>query len=69
MSEDNSAQGRKAPLTPEEIALRAYGYYQQENFPENRDLEHWYRAERELTEERSSDTPPSPWTAESGSGT
>lgn len=54
--------------TAEEIALRAYGYYEQENFPENRDLDHWLRAERELAEERSSDTPPSPWPPESGAG-
>ena len=53
---------------PGEIALRAYGYYQQENFPENRDLEHWFRAERELIEERTSNTPPSPWPPESGAG-
>lgn len=66
MDETNPAP--KNPPTAEEIALRAYGYYQQENFPENRDLEHWYRAERELIEERGSDTPPSPWTPESGSG-
>jgi hypothetical protein len=69
MSDNDSSQNKKTPPTTDEIAMRAYGYYQQENFPENRDLEHWYRAERELTEERSSDTPPSPWTAESGSGT
>ena len=67
MSDTNENPKRKQPSS-EEIALRAYGYYQQENFPENRDLEHWYRAERELTEERSGDTPPAPWPPESGAG-
>jgi len=71
MNGENSSQAeneiRKVP-SAEEIALRAYGYYQQENFPENRDLDHWLRAERELAEERSSDTPPSPWPPESGAG-
>lgn len=64
----DSPQPPPNPPTPEEIALRAHGYYEQENFPENRDLEHWYRAERELIEERSSNTPPSPWPPESGAG-
>jgi len=66
---NSSTEKQKRPEpTADEIALRAYGYYQQENFPENRDLDHWLRAERELIEERGSDMPPSPWPPESGSG-
>jgi len=65
---DQTPPPSKTKPTSYDIALRAYGYYQQENFPENRDLDHWFRAERELIEERDSDTPPSPWPPESGAG-
>jgi hypothetical protein len=65
---DKPDSSPKTQPTREEIALRAHGYYEQENFPENRDLDHWFRAERELMEERASNTPPSPWPQESGAG-
>ena len=45
---DWQQQGRHEQVLAETIGLL-------QDFPENRDLEHWFRAERELTEERSSD--------------
>ena len=67
-NESTPSPVKRKELSREDIALRAYGYYEQENFPENRALDHWLRAERELPEERSSDTPPAPWPPESGAG-
>src|SRR5579862_2445357 len=33
----------------EEIARRAYGLYEADDFKDGLDLDHWFRAERELT--------------------
>lgn len=32
----------------EQIRQRAYAIWQADGFPEGRDMEHWYRAEREI---------------------
>lgn len=50
------------PQSDEQIALRAYYYYEEEGQPEGRAEEHWHRAEKELR----GLVPP--WTIESGAG-
>lgn len=36
--------------TQQEIALRAYAMWEREGHPQNRSLDHWFAAERELTQ-------------------
>ncbi|MDP1591634.1 MAG: DUF2934 domain-containing protein [Prosthecobacter sp.] len=56
------------PATPtgvpfeEDIARLAYRYYEEENRPDDRADEHWYRATHVLR------GPVPPWTVESGAG-
>ena len=42
----------KGKLAPEEIALAAYGIWEQEGHPQGRDVDHWLRAEALLGQAR-----------------
>lgn len=42
---------RKALISPDDIALRAWQLWQEEGCPSGKELEHWCRAEKELLEQ------------------
>lgn len=64
--EPSEANGRGSPPLADEIARRAYAYWQAEGSPEGADMRFWLRAEAEILAERG--MPPPPPAEEHGGG-
>lgn len=57
-SSNSSTSAPHHGLTAEAISRRAYELWEQEGRPENRDLHHWLRAEKELLAQQDKSSPP-----------